>query len=541
MTSEGLSSSLRKSHQHIRLTFLLFTVAFAAFGLSLQSRVSEGSGFKVSGVYETGLPLEKKTFRELQELTDSTVFGDSVGGTVQVSPAEGGSALRISTTVPKEADLKTSHNSAVNLLSKNLKRSVVQQKNRALQFLGDSEGETALSDPARKLILKEQVAQLERFLRDGTPPNSVSLPLDRSALDNAQRNLESSETPDPEDAVRIDRIRKDLERAEKDLAQSLLEAHSLELSTLVSKTGEVANPQEELELARRAQKLTEEISETEQAPDLKRRGALEQSEVSQASQSVLVLCWGASLVSFLFALFYTPRTPAATPKKVATKRAAPLAPETPVLRVEWSDVMPGIVPRNGLDKAESFFYEITTEMEHYLGRTPRRFLILGDSPIESRLAFSLRLAHCLSSQAERVRLIDFDLSSRRLSKRLGRHNLPGVGDLLVDGGPVDEFFSSIAGTHIQFAPAGSTRLIEDAVDPEEFERILGNDICVIDASSTSPLHLVVRQIDVVLCTTQSAPGLGRSQRETQVLVAFRDAGLPVWGVSPERNQFFPLL
>ena len=85
---------------------------------------------------------------------------------------------------------------------------------------------------------------------------------------------------------------------------------------------------------------------------------------------------------------------------------------------------------------------------------------------------------------------------------------------------------------------------ETFVDPAQFERILGEsprDIAVIDASSSSPLHLVVRMIDVVLCTTQSSPGLGRSQRETQVLVAFRDAGLPVWGVSPERNQFFPLL
>jgi hypothetical protein len=87
-------------------------------------------------------------------------------------------------------------------------------------------------------------------------------------------------------------------------------------------------------------------------------------------------------------------------------------------------------------------------------------------------------------------------------------------------------------------------VIADAVDPAQFERILGEtprDIAVIDASSASPLHLVVRMIDVVLCTTQSSPGMSRSHRETQVLVAFRDAGLPVWGVSPERNQFFPLL
>jgi hypothetical protein len=530
---------LKRYHQHIRLILLLFTVAFAAFGLSLQSRVSDDSGFRVTGIYESELPLEKEALKELQKLTDSTVFKDSVGGQVRITPVDGGYALRISTTVKKEADLETSHNFAVNLLSKNLKRTVVRQKNRALQFLGDSEDEAVLSGPARKFFLRERIAQLESFLKDGTPP-SVPLSVDRNSLTNAEQNLDLFPRSDPDYAARVAQMGKEMDELEQKLAKIYLETHKLELDTLSYKDDELDDPTEELELSRRAQELTREITSLEKATVLKRQGELEYSLVSQASRNVLILCWSASLVTFLFALFYyRPKAKTPTTKPAAIPRPTP--PPPPIFRVDWSDVMPGIVPQRSGDRTDSFFLEIATEMEHYLGRAPRRFLVLGDSPIESRLAFSLRLAHSLSTQSDRVRLIDFDLTSRRLSKRLGRQNLPGVGDLLVDGGPVDEFYSSIAGTDIQFAPAGCTRLIEDAVNPKQFERILGNDICVIDASSASPLHLVVQLIDVVLCTTQSTSGLARSPRETQVLVAFRDAGLPVWGVSPERNQFFPLL
>jgi hypothetical protein len=535
--------SVKKSRQHIRVTFLLFTVAFAAFGLSLQARVSDGSGFKVTGTYHSAIPLKKETFKELERLTDSTVLRDAVGGEVQVQFADGGSSLRVSTTVQNESDLGSSHKFAVSLLSKNLKRSVVRQKNRTLRFLGASKSESIMTVAERSVVLKERIEQLETFLKDGTPPRSVPLSVDRSVVENAERNIQSSGQPDPENLARIADTKDQLANLEKELARVYLRAHKLEMDTLSSEENGVSQ-NEELELSRRAQDLTREINSLEQAPDLKLQGKLEFSQVSQTSQSILILCWAASLISFLFALFYSPPKPKPIRNPELSPGAPSPRPETQVLRVEWSDVMPGIVPRQGGDKAEAFFHEICTEMEHYLGRAPRRFLVLGDSPIESRLAFSLRLAHSLSNQAERVRLIDFDLTSRRLSKRLGRQNLPGVGDLLVDGGPVDEFFSSIAGTHIQFAPAGCTRLIEDTVDPRHVERILGaspGDMCVIDASSASPLHLVVRMIDVVLCTTQSTPGLARSQRETQVLVAFRDAGLPVWGVSAERNQFFPLL
>ncbi|MCA9775078.1 MAG: hypothetical protein KC800_00110, partial [Candidatus Eremiobacteraeota bacterium] len=389
--------------------------------------------------------------------------------------------------------------------------------------------------------LKDRISQLESYLAGGPPPQVVPTNLDRSALLSARKRLENAPSQD-NTAVEIESTQKDLDHLEKEIAKVYLKAFRLELATIESNPrGEKGALSEDSELTLRVEELAAEINGLEAAKDLTRVGDLVHSE-DQNYQIAQISAWLVSLLSLLVAMFYVPpkEKPAASPKpKPDPTRELTLAP---VLKMEWNDLLPGLAARH--TGAESFFHEIYSEMEHYLGRPPRRFLVLGDAPVDSRLAFSLRLANSLAGEGERVRLIDFDLSSKRLTKRLGRQSLPGVGDLLVEGGPVDEFFSSIAGTHIQFAPAGCKRVIADAVDSTQFERILGQspqDLAVIDASSASPLHLVVRMIDVVLCTTQSSPGLSRSQRETQVLVAFRDAGLPVWGVSPERNQFFPLL
>lgn len=532
---------MKKPGQHIRLTFLLFAFAFAAFGLSVRASSPPSPSYTLTGLYKTVQPVKSDTMKELRELTQSKVFQDSVEGQVEVSKGEGPDTLRIRTGASNDRELSARHRMAVNLVSKHLKKIALREKNQILQFLGTAGDEEALSDQARMAILKDKIEQLEAFVAGGPAPQIVPLILDRSALESAQRRLRSSAAESTNGE--LESTLKDLEHLEKEIAKVYIKAFQLELSTLSTGTAlkTVPTPSDSDELNQRLEELALEISALEQSTDLSLVGELERSQ-DRAPQIAQIVCWTAALLSLLAALFYVPppkkprqstQTPSPTPKHQTL---------SPVLKMEWNDLLPGMLARHS--GAESFFHEIQSEMEHYLGRPPRRFLVLGDAPVDSRLAFSLRLANSLASEGEKVRLIDFDLSSKRLTKRLGRQSLPGVGDLLVEGGPVDEFFSSIAGTHVQFAPAGCTRVIADAVDPAQFERILGEsprDIAVIDASSASPLHLVVRMIDVVLCTTQSSPGLGRSQRETQVLVAFRDAGLPVWGVSPERNQFFPLL
>jgi hypothetical protein len=532
---------LKKPGQHIRLTFLLFAFAFAAFGLSVRASSPPSPFYTLTGLYKTVQPIDSDTTKELRELTQSKVFQDSVEGQVEVSKGKEPDTIRIRTGASNDKELSARHRMAVNLVSKNLKKIALREKNQILQFLGTAGDEEALSDQARKAILKDKIKQLESFVDGGPAPRIVPLSLDRSALESARRRLQGSaaESTAKDD---LESTRKDLEHLEKEIAKVYIKALRLELSTLSTDTSQEKVPtHSDSELNQRVEELALEINALEQSADLSLLGDLERSQ-DHAPQIAQIVCWLAALLSLLAALFYVP--PPKKPRQ--SEKASSPTPKhqtlTPVVRVEWNDLLPGMLARHS--GSESFFHEIHSEMEHYLGRPPRRFLVLGDAPVDSRLSFSLRLANSLASEGERVRLIDFDLSSKRLTKRLGRQSLPGVGDLLVEGGPVDEFFSSIAGTHVQFAPAGCTRVIADAVDPAQFERILGEtprDIAVIDASSASPLHLVVRMIDVVLCTTQSSPGMSRSHRETQVLVAFRDAGLPVWGVSPERNQFFPLL
>ena len=520
---------------------MLFTIAFAAIGLSFRASAPEAPSYLLTGLYRSVQPIDSDTLNELQELTHSKVFQDSVEGKVVLTGGEEPDTLHIQTGVTDQKELAKRHRIAVNLISKNLRRITLREKNQTLQFLAAAGDEEALSDQAREAILKDRISQLESYLAGGPPPQVVPTNLDRSALLSARKRLENAPGKD-NTAVEIESTQKDLDHLEKEIAKVYLKAFRLELATIESNPrGEKGALSEDSELTLRVEELAAEINGLEAAKDLTRVGDLVHSE-DQDYQIAQISAWLVSLLCLLVAMFYVPpkEKPAASQKsKPDPTRELTLAP---VLKMEWNDLLPGLPARH--TGAESFFHEIYSEMEHYLGRPPRRFLVLGDAPVDSRLAFSLRLANSLAGEGERVRLIDFDLSSKRLTKRLGRQSLPGIGDLLVEGGPVDEFFSSIAGTHIQFAPAGCKRVIADAVDSTQFERILGQspqDLAVIDASSASPLHLVVRMIDVVLCTTQSSPGLSRSQRETQVLVAFRDAGLPVWGVSPERNQFFPLL
>ena len=213
-----------------------------------------------------------------------------------------------------------------------------------------------------------------------------------------------------------------------------------------------------------------------------------------------------------------------------------------MVRLEIADSFLRKSPDPNPDHTEEFYRKIYTEMADALGREPRRILVIGDSNIESRLSFSIRLANRLGKDSGRVRLLDFDFQSKSLSQRLGREALPGVGDLLVHGGPVDEFFSSIAGTRIQFAAAGSTAL-DAIVESDRLEMILGrgrSELAIIDASCSAPVQMVFGAVDAVLCVVVKGGDTGRTVAERSVLQSVRGAGLPVWGVSPEPNQVYPL-
>ncbi|HIB63778.1 MAG TPA: hypothetical protein EYO33_01315, partial [Phycisphaerales bacterium] len=174
------------------LTFLLFAFAFAAFGLSVRASSPPSPFYTLTGLYKTVQPIDSDTTKELRELTQSKVFQDSVEGQVEVSKGKEPDTIRIRTGASNDKELSARHRMAVNLVSKNLKKIALREKNQILQFLGTAGDEEALSDQARKAILKDKIKQLESFVDGGPAPRIVPLSLDRSALESARRRLQGS-------------------------------------------------------------------------------------------------------------------------------------------------------------------------------------------------------------------------------------------------------------------------------------------------------------------------------------------------------------
>jgi hypothetical protein len=277
------------------------------------------------------------------------------------------------------------------------------------------------------------------------------------------------------------------------------------------------------------------------AASLIQDGKLTFSVVQSTTQFWTVGCWFGTLFFFLLAVFASPPD-AALEKPSQTSAPGDLAKSkkvSPPVRIEFPTARMDRYP----DRLELFFETVCLEISKMLKRQPRYLLVLGDSDIDTRLAFSIRLANSLGRQAERVRLIDFDFQRKSLSERLGRRDLPGVSELISHGGPVDEFFSSISGTRIQFAPAGNSPTLEAQIEFDKLSQILGttaNEVTIIDSSGSSPVTLLKEHVDAVLWTTNESyahllPGL-----EPKSLATLRAAGLPVWSVSVERMELFRL-
>ena len=167
----------------------------ALVGLLLQSGYSKESGFKAAGVYESQFAISEESLSFLQLIAGTEVFKNSVLGEVEVSAVTGEpKQLRISTRVIKETELDGSNRVALRLLSKSLRGHVVDEKNRALQYLGSGD-EQALSDNGRRAVVKERIAQLERFLAGGELPEAVSLTLDSTSLESTEERLKLSADP----------------------------------------------------------------------------------------------------------------------------------------------------------------------------------------------------------------------------------------------------------------------------------------------------------------------------------------------------------
>lgn len=244
------------------------------------------------------------------------------------------------------------------------------------------------------------------------------------------------------------------------------------------------------------------------------------------------LCLLLSAIAFRTATKARPRDPS----PLQRDNLDPLTEELRKLSRQH-ELLPAGLRRSG------FLNALQQEIARGLPVPPRRFLVLGSHSEKTRASLSLQLAGHLSRENHTVRLVDFDLQNRPLSKKLNREDSPGVGDLLLFGGAPEEFYSSISEGPMEFAPAGMQPLIDHDIETKKISALLdtgGQRRVVIDSSTTAPLHLIVGQIDAVLYLDPGTAESEQASRESQILLAFREAGLPVWAISPQNADFFPI-
>jgi len=588
--------------RNTRILLLIASLAFAVCAILLQSesRLS-ATRYTATGLYQSDLLDEEVRASTLSALAYSEDFQNLVGGTVLVEDIpESEFHIRVTTAVTEEAQLLRAHKRAVHLLTAELKDQALSSVRSSLDYLEDvrkkalalrdgrlaDEAQIASSRPDSKsqvevlsskdsqrvLFLREEISNVESFLNGGKLAGTVRVRLDRDSLRAAEKRVRSQQQelsrlakhfhPSSKalqaQRVSVEEAESDLQEVERELAKVYLKGLQLELETLDDKASsrirdnrpekpasgmESSSEEEEVSsswLDERREQLEERMEVISDAASLQLDGKLTFSQVRSSPYSWTLVCWLASLVCFLSALFSSGQSPPPQREDAAPKSREEFR-STPRFRLELPQARTELSP----DRVERFFDNLCAEVATTLRRKPRRLLVLGDAPVEARLAFSIRLANSLGRDTRRVRLIDFDFQSKSLSERLGREELPGVSELMLQGGPVDEFFSSIAGTRIQFAPAGKYSAIEEeSVQTERLSQILGvatDEVTIIDGSSASPLHLLVNQIDAVFWATRGSDSVYRSDREREVLVALRDAGHPIWGVSVETTEFFPLL
>ncbi len=434
------------------------------------------------------------------------------------------------------------------------------EKDQGFQSLSKKESE-------RVFLLRREVKQLESFLGGGTPAGWIYASLDRSALERQQRRVADAEsilaelkqtwTPHSREAKAqnevVVREKAELLAIERHLAEALLDSHRAELAALDAKSMSLiaqgaalsttspseAEPKEANKtgatdwMKAKTKDLDAQAKRIKQDAAVVPLGSLEIEQQEPLGYWLTTLFWSLSLAFLIGGLSLPERLPPATPALRNRSTRGVREPEKPKSPPPQATSVP---------EQDDLFAGLCQKIEHELGRPLQRLIVLGRSGGQDRSSVTLRLAKSYSNANFKVRLIDFDLRGGELSRRIGDASTPGVGDLLAEGGPVDEFFASIAGTKIQFAPAGRTPTLGDGVCTKTLEELLAvrdGTLLIVDAGFSSPLHLVVGRMDAVLCLTQ--PRQNWSQTEQQVLLALRDSKLPLWGVSQGTQSVFPLL
>lgn len=536
-----------------------------------------------TGVLRTGLLPESISLYAVQALVAQPEFQRAAGVRIGVeSVPTDGSSFQMTTYGATEAQVSEGFEEAVRFLKLKLKALALSELKASQAFVNELRDEareadqlepldeetpasatslaaTSVEDRERITLLRKEIEGLVGFLRYSKRPEWLSARLDRKTLRKAESRVETarkhlldlSEKWAPgSSAVKIQskelqQSRRDLANLERHLGEALLRSHRAELKDLEAKQAasktrvSVADPtpglksetEEQDWLAEHGRKLGERRLVLESKAKL----SVVSGPVVQLNQSLgywtSMGLWTGCLTALMGFLFVSPQKGQQQLRSVdlqASKESAgtPLPIGVPL--------PPGVAAVSGAN--------LGVMLRKELGRDPVCLLVLG-SDGASRSSLSLRLAQALGENSTRARLIDFDLSERPLSQRLGESNSPGISDLLSSSsaGAPEEFFASLPGTDIQFAAAGSLKALTVPAPNMGWRAIFRQPpaVSLVDASFASPIHLVIAEVDAVICQCQ--PGTRWTSEQSEVLDAIRVAKLPIWGVSNGDSRVFRFL
>jgi Mrp family chromosome partitioning ATPase len=565
-----------------RVSFLTLTVLAALGAVALQSYgPSSEPGYAVSALLRSELLGTHIPFEALKIESEKPEFQDRFQNRVLIedSDVSDTSVFRVLLTTEDEFRGRELLTEVQVELGSSLKALATRGSDRQLEELGkikppETERPSPESQPqlapvfqadehSKALRLGDEIKALEGYLRGQSPePKWLERRLDGKALDTSRENLIeakmqlqklSSIYGNNNQAVKkqkklVDFAGKAFKEEKRHHAGYLLESYRAEFEDIRSKA--------ELRVEQNAKRIAESkkakppaaVDELEDANPLvsstsvelqeERALLLKKAEVHVVGEPVItrpksdtywfsVLLWLASGGFMLVALFRP--TPSSEPNPTTTipspRVPRPVSP-TPI--------------SNDPSETDPFLMSVLQSIEKEIRRPCRRLLVLGDSRNPGRASASARLARSVSASGRVVRLVDFDFEQRTLSSNLGNRETVGVSDFLVTGAPVDEFLASVSGTRIEFAPAGRQRFVSTEPDPGALARLLQpreKGLLVVDAGFTSPLHLVIKHLDAVLCVTQAGKKWGA--REQEVLLAIRHAELPIWGLVQGDQQLYP--
>ncbi len=474
------------------------------------------------------------------------------------------------------AELELSRSYVDELRSEEVRnRRVPAQRSASTTQVGDSSTSTLLGsqDLQRAVLLRQESDDLSSFLQGVSRPNWLEARLDREALGRAREKLRNDEAEldrltqvfrAESRAVAaqhrvVEQTKAELLNLELNLAAALLESHRIELEGLEEKTlAAIANNEQQRTsesaddespeptvadwLDKEATKLEQETQKVLRSAELRPLNSPVVTREAPWGYRLAAGSWGLSLLSLLGVLLCGANE--AKTRGGASKDQAPMEQDLcSGFRLDASQERSALTSNTPL--SEPFFQDLYQRLSQALGRPPSKLLILGADGVEQRASLSLSLAKSFARFVGGTRpayLIDFDFENKALSRSLSQADSLGISDLLNSSLPAEEFFASVSGEPLQFAPAGTSQTWKEKAPPEKPLQQLFNSIegglLVVDASFTSPLGCLEDRVDLVLCLARPNQRWNRVQEK--VLRNFRDQDVPLWVVVDESSEAFPL-